>query len=246
MDSTAPDLPSDIQELFQALRRGLIEALGDKLFGVYAYGAVAFPESAATGDIDFHVILKDSLDEQERALIQALHAALADAFPSLGADLDGYYILYADARQPAPPIHQLRPEIIDVSWALHRAHLLAGRCIVLYGPPPVSFMPAPDWPELEQALDGELRFVENELDRHPDYCILNLCRLIYSFQTRNVVVSKMASAAWAALAYPEWASEMEMAKRSYARQGTPEEWRSMLERAPLLFSFACRQIDLVR
>lgn len=31
--------------------------LANKLYGLYVYGAVAFPEDVLTGDIDFHVIL---------------------------------------------------------------------------------------------------------------------------------------------------------------------------------------------
>ena len=63
--------PEFIQDLCQAFLDGLKTALGDKLYSVYLYGAVAFPETRNTGDIDFHVNLKGPLTEEQ-------HAALVD------------------------------------------------------------------------------------------------------------------------------------------------------------------------
>jgi hypothetical protein len=123
--------------------------------------------------------------------------------------------------------------------------MLAGRCIVLYGPAPVLIFAPPTWSELEQALYGELRFVENVLADHPDYCILNLCRLIYSFQTREVVISKMAAAAWAAAAFAEWSLLIEAAKRSYARLADPEDIQLMHDQVKLFLQFARCKIDPV-
>jgi hypothetical protein len=44
--------------------------------------------------------------------------------------------------------------------------------------------------------------VEQHLQDYPDCCILNLCRLIYSFATRDVVISK--ATAWADANLPAW------------------------------------------
>ena len=59
------------------------------------------------------------------------------------------------------------------------------------------------WPALERALHGELDYVEEHLDDYPAYCVLNLCQLIYSFDTHDVVISKRASEEWADAAFPE-------------------------------------------
>jgi hypothetical protein len=236
-------LARDIQDLCQALLGGLKAALGDKLYGVYVFGAAAFPESGLTGDIDFHVILRERLTDQEHFEINRLHSALARDFPPLGAELDGYYILLQAARHTSPPVHQLRPEITDVSWALHREHIRAGRCIVLHGPDPKQVYPPATWLELENALRGELQYVQEHLDDYPDYCILNLCRLMYSFKTRDVVVSKIAAATWAHDAFPQWRRLVELAQKSYARRGTPEERVFMLSEVRKLFQFACDHIE---
>ena len=233
----------DIRDLCQALSRGLNATLGDKLYGVYVFGAAAFPESGPTGDIDFHVILRETLTDQEHFEINQLHSALARDFPPLGAELDGYYILLQAARHTSPPVHQLRPDITDVSWALHREHIRAGRCIVLHGPDPKQVYPPATWPELESALRGELQYVQEHLDDYPDYGILNLCRLMYSFKTRDVVISKTAAAAWAHNAFPQWRRPIELAQKSYARRGTPEEREFMLLEVRKLFRFACEHIE---
>ncbi len=235
-------LPEDIREICQALLAGLKAALGDKLYGLYVYGAAAFPESGPTGDIDFHAVLTEPLTDDERSAIRKLHATLAAEFPPLRAELDGYYILLEDARRASPPVHQLRPDITDDSWALHRAHMRAGRCIILDGPAPTEAFPPPTWAELEEALWSELRYVQAHLDDYPDYCILNLCRLMYSFETRDVVVSKVAAAQWAHARFPQWREHIEAARRSYARQATPQDRQWMKSEVRRFFDFACERI----
>lgn len=236
------DIPEEIQDLCQALLSGLHAALGEKLYGIYLYGALAFPEGGATGDIDFHVILNGTLSGREKSDLHELHAALARDFPPLGAELDGYYLVLEEARQVDPPRHQLLPGMTDNSWALHRAHIRAGRCIVLHGPDPRQVYPPTSWPELASALQGELDYVENHLADYPAYCVLNLCRLMYSYLTRDVVVSKRASAEWACRAYPGWRRLIEAAGKSYEQRvtiGDEELLRSEVER---FFDFACERI----
>ena len=235
--------PQDIQGICDGLREGLEAALGDRLYGIYVYGAVAFPESDFTGDIDFHVILTEALTDAECRAITQLHGALAEAFPPLGAELDGHYILLAEARGTSPPVHQLRPDITDKSWALHREHIRAGRCIIVYGPEPKQVYPPATWPELESALRGELRYVEAHLDEYPDYCILNLCRLMYSFELRDVVVSKAAAAGWARSMFPQWTGHIDVARRSYAGQATTQDKQWMKSEVQGFFRFACERIE---
>jgi len=236
--------PADgIRDLCGALLRGLEAALGEKLYGVYLYGAVAFPEGGSTGDIDFHVILTEAPDDSEKAQLNALHAALARDYPPLGAELDGYYILLEEARRTSPPRHQLLAGVVDDSWALHREHIRAGRCIVLRGPDPKEVYPPASWPELRSALQGELDYVEEHLSQYPDYCVLNLCRLMYSFETGDVVVSKRASAGWAFDAFPEWRPLIEAARRSYDRQATAQDQELLRSEVRALFDFACQRIQ---
>jgi hypothetical protein len=236
------NVPEEIQDLCSAFVRGLDAALGSKLYSIYLYGAVAFPEGGATGDLDFHVLLTEALSDQEKLAVDALHARLAQAHPPLGADLDAYYILLEDARGTSPPPHQLLPGIVDSSWALHRAHFRAGRCIVLHGPDPRQVVPPPTWLELKQALRGEWDYVQQHLADYPAYCVLNLCRLIYSLETRDVVVSKRASAAWGVAAFPAWQSLIEAAIRAYDGTATSQDQALLEADVGRFFDFACERI----
>ena len=233
----------DVSAIGQAFVIGLERILGHKLYGVYIYGAAAFPDAVPTGDIDFHVILRGELTAAERSELEKLHESLAERYPPLGGEMDGYYILLEAARRESPPRSQMWGRATDNSWALHREHIRAGRHIALYGPEPSEiYMPA-TWPEIERALYGELDYVAEHLHDYPDYCILNLCRLIYSFETRDVVISKAQAADWALDALPDWTYHVELAKKSYARQTTVEERAFMLAEVCAFFEFARARID---
>lgn len=236
---------ADINGISRAFARGLQRILGQKLYGAYIYGAAAFPDSAPTGDIDFHVILESELTDEERFEVERFHESLAERFPTLGGEMDGYYLLLADARRTAPPRSEMWQRATDDSWALHRAHVRAGRCIVLYGPDPGEIYPPASWPEIEHALYGELDYVAKHLGDYSDYCILNLCRLIHSFETRDVVVSKAQAAAWTHEALPEWRRHIKLAKKSYARQATAEDRQFMLAEVGRFFEFARARIERV-
>lgn len=237
-------LPIEIDKICQAFLAGLNQTLREKLFGVYLYGALAFPDAGPAGDIDFHVILNDPLDGQEKAQIQALHIMLARGYPPLGAELDGYYILLEDADRVTPPRDQLREDLYDVSWALHCAHIRRGRCIVLQGPDPIQIYPEPAWSELERALEGELGFIAENLHKYPAYCVLNLCRLMYSYATRDVVVSKRFSAQWATSEYPGWTALIKAAQKFYDHQSILTDEQLLDAKVGPFFAFACGKIEL--
>lgn len=64
-DSGVAGLPAHIRAVCEAWLHGLQAVLGPRLHAAYLYGAVTFPEGGATGDIDFHVILRDRLDSRQ-------------------------------------------------------------------------------------------------------------------------------------------------------------------------------------
>lgn len=243
METMHSQLPDNVQALLLALKQGLLTLLGDKLYGIYVYGALVFPGAAPTGDIDFHVVLSQCLSQPEVDEIKKLHTALVRDFHPPGDDLDGYYVLLEETGTNKLPEHQLIPGFYDASWALIRAHLLAGCCLVLYGPHPGEIFPEPGWEELAQALlDGELKFIAEHLTEYPDYCILNLSRILYSFTNRDVVISKMDAAFWMETQFPEWRRIINLARKSYARQATAEDRQLMLAAVDDLYRFVCQKI----
>jgi hypothetical protein len=240
------EMRPEIRELCRELRDGLRDALREKLHAVYVYGAVTFPETTRTGDVDFQAVLSQPPTSDERVALLALHERLAVDFPPLGAELDGYYILLDDARGTAPPQHLLFLHLFDDSFALHRAHMLAGRVFVLYGPDPESIYTAPTWGELSQALDGEMGYVAAHLAQYPAYCVLNLCRLMYSHGTRDVVTSKAASAAWGLEHFPAWRLLIESARRSYAHEDTAADRDALSHDVGSFYNFARASIEARR
>lgn len=228
--------------LLATFRDGLIAVLGDKLYGIYLYGAITFPETKYTGDLDFHVILTTSLTRGERKLLEELHESLARNFPPLGSEMDGYYILLEDAKRKSPPQNQMWKQATDNAWALHREHIRAGKCIVLSGPAPTQIYRPADWVELEHALRDELNYVEMHLMDYPAYCVLNLFRLMYSFQTHDVVASKTAAGSWGEETYPQWKELIDCARRSYAGNASGPDEKLMLNQISDLCSFALRRI----
>jgi len=228
----------EVNIITQAFVNGLTDILKEKLHGVYIYGAAAFPDAVPTSDIDFHVILKSELTDNERSELEEFHNFLARKFPPLGGELDGYYILLSDTLCKTPPQSQLWERAIDKSWALHREHILAGRCIVLYGPEPKEIYQSASWPEIETALYSELDFIENHLYKYPAYCILNMCRLIYSFETKDVVISKAQASNWAYDNLSQWKRHIELARKSYNHQATPEDNQFMLIEVEKFLEFA--------
>lgn len=216
-------LPEEVKPLCATFLHKLNEILHEKLYALYIYGALVFPEKGPTGDIDFHVILTDTLAQKEKVALTSLHAELAKNYPPLGAELDGYYILLKDTKTLSPPPHQWIEGIADDAWALHCAHILAGMCVVLKGPLPETLYPTPPWNELDIALQKEMHYVENHLDMYPAYCVLNLCRLMYSYATHNVVISKRAAGTWAKEKYPEWKLLIDAAIRTNDHTETQDD-----------------------
>jgi hypothetical protein len=225
---------------------GVRGILGAKLYAVYIYGAVTFPETKHTGDVDFHAILASPPTVDERSDLLRLHERLERQVPPLGTDLDGHYILLEDARRAAPPRHVLFPEIVDGSWALHRAHMLAGQAVVLHGPVPETIFAPPTREEIGEALDGEFDYVTRHLADYPGYCVLNLCRLLYSWETGDVVTSKAAATAWASERFPAHRELISLGSLAYAKQATAADLEALASGLPTFYSFARREIESLR
>jgi hypothetical protein len=103
---------------------------------------------------------------------------------------------------------------VDDAWALHRAHVLAGRVVVLHGIDPRTILRPPTWAELLEGVGAELAYVEDHPE-HAVFGVLNACRIASSCVHRDVVVSKWASAGWALREEIRWRDGIEAALRHY-------------------------------
>jgi hypothetical protein len=81
---------------------------------------------------------------------------------------------------------------------------------------------SPTWAELEEALRSEFLFMERIVQEgrrdagHAAFVVWNGCRILYSMETRDVVVSKRAAAQWALDHVPNsWHAAIRAADRVY-------------------------------
>jgi hypothetical protein len=213
-------LPDVARFSWTRLRDDLIAILGEDLIAMWAYGGTtAVEEIPRSGDLDTYVILRRCPDSRIAEAIEDAEAAIAD---EAGVDWDAWYILEADARRPVPPPHAFREDRRDTSWAINRAHWLAGRYVQLHGRAPAEVVPPPTWSELEVDLDRELEHLEAHVaaeDTDPyeaTYAILNGSRILRALETRDVAASKRSAGRWALEHLPaRWHGALRAALRAY-------------------------------
>ena len=208
------------------LRDELRAILSDDLVAMWAYGGtIAVDGPPRGGDLDTHVIVSRQPDEETVRRIDAAHDSGARAH---GIEWDVWYLLAEDARRSDPPRHAFRSDRRDTSWAIHRAHWLAGRYALIHGPEPSEIVRAPTWAELEPELSRELEHIERHVvegDTDPyeaTYAILNGSRILRSIETGDVVISKRAAGSWALAHLPaRWHEAVRAATRTYDGDAAP-------------------------
>ena len=213
-------LPEAVQAACRELRDGLAGLLGDELVALWVYGAVTLEDRPRRlGDVDTHAIVASPVEVPTAWAIDALHEATGRAH---GVEWDSWYVHQADVASPRPPPHAFRAGLVDLAWALQRAHWLAGQYVPLHGRAPAGLVPTPTWQELADALRAELAFVEQVAERgprdaeHAAFAVWNGCRIVYSHRTQDVVVSKRAVARWALAHLPAgWHPAIAAAGRAY-------------------------------
>jgi hypothetical protein len=141
-----------------------------------------------------------------------------------------WYVLADDARRPDAPRHAYREGRRDTSWAINRAHWLAGRYVHVFGREPAEIVPAPTREELDIDLRRELEHIERHVvegDTDPyeaTYALLNGSRILLSTATESVVTSKREAGAWALEHLPgRWHAALRAATRAYSGQATPDD-----------------------
>lgn len=247
----ATPMPAEYSALLATFETGLHEVLGDELASFYLYGAIAFPRPEHWAlDVDFHVLLRRSLTDTERDGLLALHRGLAER-STLGRELDGYYLLLADADGHVPPRGQggvfpskpgeLADDPVDEGWALHRAHVLADRFLLVFGDDPRTILRPPSREDLGTALGLVMAYVETHPE-HGAFGLLSACRVLFSVRIHDVVVSKYDAARWALDEFPHWREPIEAAVRSYVGTATDADAVTLAEGWPEVVRVAREQL----
>lgn len=242
-------LPPSARTAWLALRDELNGILRDDLVAIWAYGGtVAVDDPPHVADLDTYVILSRRPDD---ATVRAIEDAQDAIAKSHGVEWDTWYVLADAARGADPPRHAWREERRDTSWAVNRAHWLAGRYAVVHGHEAGDLVKAPTWEELEGELDRELEHIERHVvegDTDPyeaTYAILNGTRIIHSVETRSVAISKRAAGVWALEHLPaRWRPALDAALRNYDGRPADEDLSLLAEEmAPFVASVRERLPD---
>ena len=228
MSVSLDDLPAVARNAWLRLRDELIALLGEDLVAMWAHGGTTFADRPSrTGDLDTYVIVKRQLDEQTARRIDDIHETIAR---ELGVEWDTWYVLADDARRPEAPRHVFRERRRDTSWAINRAHWLAGRYARLYGPAAAEIVPTPTRTELDVDLSRELEHIERHIlegDTDPyeaTYALFNGSRILHALETGDVAISKRAAGQWALQHLPaRWHPALKAATRAYKAQATPQD-----------------------
>lgn len=185
---------------------------------------MAFPRPARWWtDVDFHALLAYPLTDRDRGAVRELHRDLAERWP-LGDELDGYCLLALRCREVRVAD---RPGVwgaTSSAWALDRAHVLAGRFMLMLGDDPRAILTEPTWAELEACLSAVMSYIID----HPEpaaaaFSVRSACRVLYSVRTRDVVISKYQAAQWGIAELPNWSGLLEAAVRSYTSSDTASD-----------------------
>lgn len=214
------EVPVSARTAWLALRKELQHILRDDLVAMWAHGGtIVVDDPAHTADLDTYVIVGRQPDAANAQKIEDAQDAIAR---DQGVEWDAWYVHADDARGQDPPRHTWREGRRDTSWAINRAHWLAGRFVSLHGPAPSEFVRTPTWEELTTELGRELEHIERHVaegDTDPfeaTYAILNGSRILHAVETRSVVISKRAAGMWALEHVPaRWHAAVKAATRTY-------------------------------
>ncbi|WP_307309868.1 aminoglycoside adenylyltransferase domain-containing protein [Neobacillus driksii] len=226
--TTISHLPNNVTEVLQNLLYGIQEAIGENLVGIYLRGSLALGDfDPKTSDIDFLVVINDTITEEKFANLSVFHSQLA-SFPNQYAlDLEGAYIdLDALKRYRAGEIHPTIYRGGGLQWGEHRINWVLERWtvrehgITLIGPDPKKLIEPISVEELYSAVLVRLRdWVDyaNQLDdptwrlplSHKAYVVETMCRVMFTLDCGDIC-SKPHAILWALETFPEpWRSLVE-------------------------------------
>ncbi len=203
--------------------------LGENFYGAYLQGSFALGEADEHSDVDFLIVTRDEINNEQLGQLQDMHKQIYELDVSWARHLEGSYVSREQLRHVDPSrssypfldngANELQPDdhcnTAVVRW------LLREHGVVLAGPEPKSLIdPVPEQELRREALTRIAEYAAWAADptqagpmsrwKQP-YLVLTLCRLLNTLETGRVV-SKQEAAEWAL--------------------GTLDaEWRSLVERA---------------
>lgn len=201
-------------DILEELTNQVKEIIGDNLVGIYLHGSLALGDfDPATSDIDFMVVVNNSLDDQTVEKIKQMHQSLIEGENEWGKKLEGSYLTVEQLKSAEPPFDP-RPYINEKNfysaadygyeWVLEK-YVVREKGVVLSGPDPKEIIDRVEVDEVIAAV--KIMFAENwlpiltnskklETEWYQPYTILTLCRMMYTVE-KGKIGSKREAAEWA-------------------------------------------------
>lgn len=221
----------DVNRVLEKLVTGIKTILGDNLVGIYLHGSLALGDfDPQTSDVDFMVVVKEKLTDEQVEQIQKMHQGLIDSDQKWGKKLEGSYLTLEQLKSEEPPFEP-RPYLNEKNfypaadygyeWVLEK-YAVREKGIVLVGEEPKNII---DRVEVDDVLKAVKRiFEENwepmlldpqklENDWYRPYAILTLCRIMYAIE-KGKVGSKQEAAGWVMENFGDrWRDVVDMARK---------------------------------
>jgi len=212
---------SDLAECVQA-------ALSDNLVGVYLTGSFALGAGDVHADVDFLVVTRQELDDDEESHIRELHRRIPDRPEHWAHNLEGSYASVDQLRERADPTQswlyidngqrEMGSSTHDNTEAFR--WVLKNRALAIMGPPANSLLShVPSRVLREEAAEVAARRYDANLadPEHVEngwgqpYEVLTQCRILYTASTGQVA-GKSDAARWCLKVLPtEWHELVEAA-----------------------------------
>ena len=242
-----PEVNGTLAELLSALH----VALGDTMFGAYLVGSLALGDfDPGSSDLDLIVVTDGTLSAAQVGQLGDLHARFASRDSLWSQRLEVVYVpceVLSFTSSPTIRVPQVEVERglfveeLDASWVFQR-HTLREWGVVLYGPPPKTFVAlsaqrdmnaaasqiAAEW--LEDAAQDPTWLPWVREPDHYTFVLQTLCRLLYSVATGSVT-SKPQAVEWArGHLEPRWGELLDQTFSRSLTDGTggPEEVEAAL------------------
>ena len=203
-------IPAQVSALLQELTAQLPVMLGRNLVGVYLYGSLtqrAFDPKRS--DVDLIVVTRRDLSAAEFRRLDAWLKRARESNAWMARLQISFLIrdeiITMDAKACLYQFGELKRGGSDGNPIIWLNVLRSG--VVLYGPPPESFVPEITPEILSAALAREVGYLRAEICEQPQsewrdvpsyraYAVLTLCRILYSHR-HGTIVSKRRAAKWA-------------------------------------------------
>ena len=220
------NIPSSIRKLLNEIRRGHQEILQDNLVGIYVHGSIAMGcFNPASSDIDFLVVVKDSLDNETKKKVIDFLLGLSESTPKNGLEMSivlqdvlknfthptSFELHYSNEwkqKYTAGEVDYTKPKK-DPDLAAHFT-ITKKRGICLTGKPiseiffdvPEKHYVASIVEDSEWSLDNIFKGPDEGTCEVPVYTVLNLCRVL-AFLQDKLITSKREGGEWGLANLPE-------------------------------------------